>query len=37
MDSFEKLGRAIGLQPTPEIPVYRHIENVAAMISAARR
>ena len=37
MDSFEKLDRAIRLEPTPEIPVYPHMVNVAAMISAARR
>ena len=45
MDSFEKLDRAIALQPTPEIPVYPHIVTFAgrcagitqAMMSAARR
>jgi Uroporphyrinogen decarboxylase (URO-D) len=29
MDSFEKLDRAIALQPTPEIPVYPHIVTFA--------
>ncbi len=29
MDSFEKLHRAITLQPTPEIPVYPHIVTFA--------
>ncbi|MBN1628378.1 MAG: hypothetical protein JW990_01320 [Thermoleophilia bacterium] len=29
MDSFEKLERAIRLQPTPEIPVYPHIVTFA--------
>lgn len=29
MDSFEKLQRAIALQPTPEIPVYPHIVTFA--------
>jgi hypothetical protein len=29
MDSFEKLERAIALQPTPEIPVYPHIVTFA--------
>ncbi len=29
MDSFEKLTRAIGLEPTPEIPVYPHIVTFA--------
>jgi hypothetical protein len=29
MDSFEKLHRAIALQPTPEIPVYPHIVTFA--------
>ena len=29
MDSFEKLARAIALQPTPEIPVYPHIVTFA--------
>jgi hypothetical protein len=29
LDSFEKLHRAIALQPTPEIPVYPHIVTFA--------
>src|SRR5512139_603549 len=29
MDSFEKLQRAIALEPTPEIPVYPHIVTFA--------
>jgi uroporphyrinogen decarboxylase len=29
MDSFEKLDRAIALEPTPEIPVYPHIITFA--------
>jgi hypothetical protein len=29
MDSFEKLRRAVALQPSPEIPVYPHIATFA--------